>query len=323
MLGFALLLQATVTFGVGGPATSPEYLPARVAEAAGYFAEENLRVSLQAFRSPAEAAAALAAGKVDLAATSLDAALRVGHVRGVPPRLIFGLTSVPPVAILVPAARRAEVRDLADLEGKTVGITAPGTPEAEAMAALLAQARIRPERVTLASYGERRLAQALGAGEIVAGVIGDPWATRLVRDGLATTLIDLRQPAEAARRLGGEIVHAAVFIPGASGIPEASLDAVARALLRASRRVRTAPPEALAAGLAASIIGEGDDFTLRVAGARDVFIPDGMVTSGALEASLELLQDRARLPVAVRLPGRLERLLFLEPLRRAQGSLGR
>jgi NitT/TauT family transport system substrate-binding protein len=323
MLGFALLLQATVTFGIGGPATSPEYLPVRVAEAAGYFAEENLRVSLQTFRSPAEAAAALAAGKVDLAATSLDAGLRVGHVRGVPPRLIFGLTSVPPVALLVPAARRAEVRDLADLEGKTVGITAPGTPEAEALAALLTQARVRPERVTLASFGERRLAQALGAGEIVAGVIGDPWATRLVRDGLATPVIDLRQPAEAARRLGGETLHAAVFVPGESAMPQASLDALARALLRASRRVRAAPPEALAAGLAASVTGADDDFALRLAGARSVFIPDGVVMPEALEASLELLQDRARLPAAVRLPGRLERLLFLEPLRRAQGALGR
>jgi NitT/TauT family transport system substrate-binding protein len=323
MLPLALLLQATVTFGVGGPATSPEYLPVRVAEAAGYFAEENLRVSFQTFRSPAEAATALAAGKVDLAATSLDAALRVGHVRGVPPRLIFGLTSTPPVALLVPAARRAEIRDLADLDGKTVGITAPGTPEAEALAALLMQARVRPERVTLASYGERRLTQALGAGEVVAGVIGDPWATRLVRDGLAAPLIDLRQPAEAARRLGGDTVHAAVFIPGASGMPEASLDAVARALLRASRRVRTAPPDALAAGLGTSVTGEGDDFALRVAGARGILNPDGVVTPEALEVSLELLQARARLPVAVRLPGRLERLLFLEPLRRAQGALGR
>ncbi len=322
MLGLALFLQATLTIGVAGPATSPEYLPVRVAEAAGYFGAENLTLSLQTFRSPAEVAAALAAGKVDLAATSLDAALRVGHAQGAPPRLIFGLTSAPPVALLVPAARQAEIRDLNDLEGKTVGITAPGTPEAEALGGLLAQARIRPERVMLASYGERRLAQALGAGEVTAGVIGDPWATRLIREGLAVPLVDLRDAAAAARRLGGETVHAAVFVPAQSRLTEAVLVAVSRALLRASRRVRTAPSEVLAAGLSPSVTGEGDDFALRVDGARGLFLPDGMVTPDALEGGLDLIQDRARLPAAVRLPG-LGRLLFLEPLRRAQGSLGR
>ncbi len=223
----------------------------------------------------------------------------------------------------MPAARRAEIRDLADLEGKTVGLTAPGTPEAEALSALLAHARVRPERVALASYGERRLAQALGTGTVVAGVIGDPWATRLIREGLAVALVDLRNPAEAARRLGGETVHAAVFVPASNRMTDAGLEAVARALLRASRRVRAAAPEALAAGLGSSATGEGDGFSLTVEGARGVFLADGMVTPDALEGGLDLLQDRARLPAAVRLPGRLERLLFLEPLRRAQGSLGR
>ena len=323
MLGLAVLLQATLTFGVGGPTTAVEYLPVRVAEAAGYFTEENVRVSLQTFRSPAEAAAELASGKLDLAAVSLDAALRVGHARGAPPRLIFGLTAAPPVVLLVPATRRAEVRDIPDLEGKTVGLTAPGTPEAEALSALLVHARVRPERVTLASYGERRLAQALAAGEVAAGVIGDPWATRLIREGLAEALVDLRNPAEAGRRLGGETVHTAVFVPASSNVTDAGLEAVARALLRASRRIRGAAPEALAAGLGSSATREDDGFLIKVEGARGIFLPDGMVTTDALEGGLDLIQDRARLPAAVRLPGRLGRLLFLEPLRRAQGSLGR
>jgi NitT/TauT family transport system substrate-binding protein len=323
MLGVALFLQATLTIGVAGPAISPEYLPVRVAEAAGHFAEEKLQVSIQTFRSPADAAAALASGRVDLAATSLDAALRLGHLRGAPPRLIYGLTVAPPVALLVPEGRKAEIRGLADLEGKTVGITAPGTPEAEALGALLLNAGIRPERVTVASYGERPLARALGAGQVAAAVIGDPWATRLVREGQAAVLADLRTPAEAARWLGADTVHAAVFIPASSRLADADLVPLARALLRGSRRVRAAPPGDLAAGLGASVIGDPEDFALRVEGARGVFIADGMVAPDALEAAVRLAEARARLPAVVNLPGRLERLLFLEPLRQAQASLGR
>ena len=193
-----------------------------------------------------------------------------------------------------PAGRRSAT--LADLDGKTVGIPAPGTPEAEALAALLTQARVRPSGSRLASYGERGLAQALGAGEVVAGVIGEPWATRLVRDGSAAPLVDLRQPAEAARRLGGDTVHAAVFLPAASGCRRRASTRSRGPCSGRRGAVRTAPPDALAAGLGASVTGEGDDFALRVAGARGVFMPDGVVTPEALEASLELLQGRARAP---------------------------
>lgn len=322
MLGIALVLQATLTIGVAGPAASPEYLPVRVAEAAGYFADEKLSVTLRSFRSGADAAEALAAGRVDLAAASLDAALRLGHARGAPPRLVFGLTAAPPVALVVPVARQAEVRQLADLEGKTVGITAPGTPEAEALSALLARAEVRPERVTTVSYGERRLATALAAGEVPAAVIGDPWLTRLVRDGQVAVLADLRKAAEAGRWLGGESVHAAVFLAAGSPLGAAELQPLARALLRGLRRVQTAPAGELAALLGRTAEGDAEELVLRLEGAREAYLARGLVTENALEGGLEIAQGRARLPAVLRLKP-LEQLLFLDPLRQAQRSLGR
>src|SRR5262245_30414155 len=124
-----LLLQTTLTITVAGPLGSPEYLPLRIAEAEGYFADEGLRVSLRTVRAEAGAAEALGRGQSDLAATSLDAALRFGHVQGAPPRLAFGLTRAAPVALLVPAGQKDTIRTVQDLVGKTVGIPAPGTPE--------------------------------------------------------------------------------------------------------------------------------------------------------------------------------------------------
>jgi NitT/TauT family transport system substrate-binding protein len=322
MLGIALVLQATLTIGVVGPVSSPEYLPVRVAEAAGHFAEEKLSVTLRSFRSGADAAEALAAGRVDLAAAPLDAALRLGHAGGTPPRLVFGLTAAPPVALVVPVARQSEVRQLADLEGKTVGITAPGTPEAEALSALLARVDVRPERVATASYGERRLAAVLAAGEVPAAVIGDPWLTRLVRDGQVVVLADLRKAAEAGRWLGGESVHAAVFLAPGSALGASELQPLARALLRGLRRVQTAPADELATLLGRGAEGEAEDFILRLEGAREAFLAGGLVTENALDGGLEIVQGRARLPAVLKLRP-LERLLFLDPLREAQGSLGR
>ncbi|HET6367424.1 MAG TPA: ABC transporter substrate-binding protein [Pseudomonadales bacterium] len=317
MLGVALLLQATLTIGVTGPVTSAEYLPVRLAESAGHFASEKVAARLRTFRSPAEAAEALAAGRVDLAAITLDAALRLGHVHGVPPRLVFGLTTTPPVALLVPAARRGEIVGITALAGKTVGIPAPGTPEAEALTGMLAAAELSPARVTTVSLGERPLARALSAGEVDAAVLADPWASRLVQEGRAAVLADLRQPGGAERWIKASGVHAAVFVAGNSRLGERELVPVARALLRAMQQVRTASPGELAAGLGPAAAGEEGDFALRVEGVRGVLVPDGLVTEAALEAGIELARARAKLPVVVKLPWDLERLLFLEPLRQA------
>ena len=317
MLGVALLLQATLTIGVTGPGTSAEYLPVHLAESAGHFASEKVAARLKTFRSPAEAAEALAAGRVDLAAITLDAALRLGHVHGVPPRLVFGLTTAPPVALLVPAARRGEIVGMTALAGKTVGIPAPGTPEAEALTGMLAAAGLSPAGVTTVSLGELPLARALAAGEVDAAVLADPWASRLVQEGRAAVLADLRQPGGAERWIKASGVHAAVFVAGNGRLGERELVPVARALLRAMQQVKTASPGELAAGLGPAAAGEEGDLALRVEGVRGVLVPDGLVTEAALEAGIELALARAKLPVVVKLPWNLERLLFLEPLRQA------
>src|SRR3989304_2654763 len=86
-----LLLQTTLTIAVAGPATSPEYLALRVAEAEGYFTDERLRVTLPSVRAEAAAAEALAPG-------GRGPAPRPGPGRAAAPRLRphRGLAGGPP-----------------------------------------------------------------------------------------------------------------------------------------------------------------------------------------------------------------------------------
>src|SRR6266581_2472935 len=112
MIAWRALLQTALTIATAGPATAPEYLPLWVAQSEGYFAQEQLAISLEAARAEAPAAEALARGEVDLAATSVDAALVLGAVGGAPPKLVFGLTATPAVALLVTAAKKDTIRGL-------------------------------------------------------------------------------------------------------------------------------------------------------------------------------------------------------------------
>ena len=326
-------LWAAITIAVAGPATSAEYLPLYVAQSEGYFAQEKLEVTLTTERSESDAALALARGRADIAATSLDAAYRVGHIKGAVPPLLFGLTAAPPVAILVSPSHKETVRSPRDLRGQPVGLPGVGTPEQAMLATILVRAGVKVHHVPLRSFSNRALAGALEQGEVAAAVMADPWVTRLVDEvavrGAAegepraektavSILVDLRTRSDAARWLGAETVHAALFVRADSVVGEQDLVALARALLRAVARISDAPAETLAAGLPASVIGQPGDFALRVAGARQSYLPRGRVTEDMLKASVVQARERTEMPAAVNLPWwRWSPLLLTRPLERA------
>lgn len=312
MIAWLVLLQASLTIAVAGPATSPEYLPLHVAQAEGLFTAQNLAVTLRPYRSEPSAAEALASGQASLAATSLDSALRLGAVDGRSPRLVWGFTAAPPVALLVNPARKDEIRSPADLVGQTVAVPAPGAPEDQALAFLLAHAGVAPQQVMLRSLGERGAARALEGGQVAAAVLSEPYVSRIVEDGAAVVAVDLRTAREAATWLGGPSVSAALFARAGTEPDAATLRGLATALQAALTRILSTAPPALAGGLPVTTVGSSADFALRLAKARDLFLPGGRVSVEALEHGVELVRGRAPLPAKVKLPA-VDRLLLQEP----------
>jgi ABC-type nitrate/sulfonate/bicarbonate transport system substrate-binding protein len=280
-----------------------------VAQADGLFTAQQLSVTLRSTRSDTAAAEMLATGQAQLAATSLDAALRLGGTEGVPPRLVWALTAAPPVALLVAPGRVDTIRSAADLAGQTVAVPAPGTTEDQALGLLLARAGVPMHRVKVLSLGERGVARALEGGEVAAGVLGEPHVSRLVEGGKAVIAVDLRTAKDAAATLGGPTVGAALFARAGAEPPAATIRALRAALQAAVGRTISAEPAALQTTLPSAVIGSPADFALRLRSARDLFLADGRVPAETLERSLELLRARAPLPAKVKLPRKAERLL--------------
>jgi NitT/TauT family transport system substrate-binding protein len=318
MLGLIVLLQA-LTVAVSGPSTSPEYLPIRVAEAEGYFAREGLGVTLRTTRAEVGAAEALGQGQADLAATSFEALLRFGARAARPvPRLIFGLTAAPPVALVV-AAQAGTAQSISTLAGLKLGLTAPGAPEHTWLIGLLARAGMAPTQIELVSLGNRGLQVALDAAEVHAGLIHEPAATRLLADGRVTLLADFRSPAAVAGALGAVTINAAIFIGSDRRIADRNLVAFTRALLAAEERIRTTSAAILAGRLSSRVRGPLEEFDARLTATRDIYLPRGLVTAEQLHQTLAMIEAHLPLPARLKLP-RAEKLLHLEPLRRALTS---
>jgi NitT/TauT family transport system substrate-binding protein len=316
MLGLIVLLQ-TLVLAIAGPATSPEYLPLRVAEAEGYYTREGLNVVVRTTRAEPGPAEALGQGQADLAATSVDAMLRFGPRSATQgPRLVFGLTAAPPVALLVPTSQVAVVRTLHDLAGTRVGLATPGAPEHAWFGWLLARAGLSVAQMSVVSHGTRGLTAALESGDVHSGLVHEPAASRLVAAGQAQVLVDLRTPVGVAQALGTSTVNAAVFARADRRPRDRDLGAFARAVLAAERRVAATRPEELAARLPRNVTAPAEEFAARLEATRQVYLADGLVTADQLRETLALIRAHQPLPVTARVPTP-EEMLHVEPLRRA------
>jgi NitT/TauT family transport system substrate-binding protein len=316
MLGVILLLQSLV-LAISGPATSPEYLPLRVAEAEGYYAREGLSVVVRTTRAEPGAAEALVQGQADLVATSVDAILRFGpRTVAQSPRLVFGLTAAPPVALLVPTSQTGIVKSLNDLAGTRVGLSSPGAPEHAWFGWLLARTGLSVAQMWVVSYGSRGLVAAVESGDVHSGLVPEPAASRLVADGRAHVLADLRTPADVAQLLGTPTVNAAVFMRTDRRLRDRDLTAFARAVLAAERRIATAKPEELAPRLGQRVAAPADEFAARLEATRRIYLTDGLVGAEQLRETLTLIRAFQPLPITSRVPPP-EEMLHVEPLRRA------
>jgi ABC-type nitrate/sulfonate/bicarbonate transport system substrate-binding protein len=309
-----IVLLQSLLLAVSGPPTSPEYLALRVAEAEGHFAREGLAVTLRTTRSEVGAAEALAQGQADLAATSLEALLRFGYrdPRNLP-RLVFGLTAAPPVALLIPPGLASAVTSVRQLAGLRIAVASPGAPEQAWLKALLKEAGLDVPDVDIVSLGRRPLAAGLESGEVQAAVVPEPEAGRLLADGAATLLVDLRDPDAVVRAVGGATVSAAVFARGNDAVHSRLLSAFARAVRAAERRIAEAGAGELAGALPAGVVGAPADFERRVEAARRLYLAGGEVTPDQLERTVAMIRAAAPLPASPKWPG-AGRMLAIPPL---------
>jgi NitT/TauT family transport system substrate-binding protein len=302
VLGLIVLLQ-TLVLAVSGPATSPEYLPIRVAEAEGYFAGEGLAVTIRTTRAESGAAEALAQAQADLAATTLEAMLRFGlRAASQAPRIVFGLTAAPPVALIVGASHVNTVRSIEDLSALRVGVTTPGAPEHAWFGWLLARSGMSVAQVSVTSLGGRGVVSAIDSGEVHVALVPEPMASQLLDHGRAKLLADFRTPRAVVQTIGVSTVNAAVFARADRRPPDRDLFALGRALKRAEQRIRSGEATELAAKLSTQVVGSPEDFAARLAASRSLYLQDGIVSADQLQQTIAIIRAHTPLPQSVKIP---------------------
>lgn len=175
-------------------------VPYEVARAGGHYRNHGLDVELVYTRGGNAAMQALVGGSVDYAATSLDVAVQA-FAKGADIRR-FATTGRLPLFALTTAPRTAdEIKELKDLEGKAVGVSALGNADHALLLSLLKKVGADSSKVQFATLGVNLL-EALRQGQVDAGLVQEPALTLLVRDG-ARVLVNAMDFEDAKKFLGG------------------------------------------------------------------------------------------------------------------------
>jgi len=155
----------------------------------GLFRAEGLNVQLKAFKSGAEAAAALVGGKVDVSFGNYGS-VYLARSQGIDLRIVGEASTATTGTIAVVALPKSKIGSGKDLTGKTISVTSTkGTPTAIVDSALRA-AGANPKTVKYVEVPLDQVGAALTSGAIDAGYILEPYVTQLSKSLGARTVLD-------------------------------------------------------------------------------------------------------------------------------------
>ena len=227
--------KSKLTIAVGGKNLF-YYLPLTIAEQLGYFKDEGLDVTVVDFAGGSKALQAVVGGSADVVSGAFEHTVNM-QFKGQPMRAFVLQGLAPQVVLGINPKTMPHYKSIADLRGKKIGVTAPGSSTNVMVNYVLAKAGVKPSEVSFVGVGASSGAvAAMRSGQIDAISNLDPVITLLQRSGDLKIVADTRIVAEAEKVFGGPMPAACLYapVPFVESHP-ATIQALTNAMVRADR----------------------------------------------------------------------------------------
>jgi NitT/TauT family transport system substrate-binding protein len=284
------LEKSKVTMAVGGK-NLLYYLPLTIAEQRGYFKAEGLDVTIVDFAGGARALQALVGGSADVVSGAFEHTVNM-QAKGQRLRAFVLQGRAPQIVLGVNPRTMAGYKSVADLKGKKIGVTAPGSSTNVMVNFILAKAGLKPSDVSIIGVGAAQgAAAAMRAAQIDALSNLDPVITLLQRSGDLKIVSDTRIVAEAERVFGGPMPAGCLYAPQ-SFIDKnpATVQALANALVRADKWIQGAGPSDIITSVPeAYLLGDRAVYIDAFLAAKGALSPDGSFPEKGADTALRAL----------------------------------
>ena len=293
---FAARAQAQVpekpklTLAVGGK-NLLYYLPLTIAEQLGYFKAEGLEVTIVDFAGGARALQALVGGSADVVSGAFEHTVNM-QAKGQRLRAFVLQGRAPQVVLGVNPKTMPNFKTVADLRGKKIGVTAPGSSTNVMANFVLAKAGLKPSDVSIIGVGAAQGAvAAMRAGQIDAISNLDPVITLLLRSGDLKIVSDTRILAESERVFGGPMPAGCLYAPQTfiDKNPH-TVQALATAIVRANKWIQAAGPgEIIKAVPEGYLLGDRAVYIDAFLAAKGALSPDGLIPEKGADTAFRAL----------------------------------
>jgi NitT/TauT family transport system substrate-binding protein len=279
-----------VTIAVGGKNLF-YYLPLTIAERKGFFKEEGVNVEIIDFAGGSKALQAVVGGSADVVSGAYE------HTISLQGKKQFFTAFVqqaraPQIVLAVSTKTMPNYTSIADLKGKKIGVTAPGSSTNMVASFVLDGAGLKSTDVSFVGVGAGAGAvAAMRAGQIDAISNLDPVISTLEKDGSIKVVTDTRK-IEATRKLFGGDMPAGCLYASEEFLkkyPKAA-QSLTNAIVKANRWIAKASAEDVLKTVPASYhLGDPELYKLTFLNVKEAMSPDGMISPAGTETALKAL----------------------------------
>jgi NitT/TauT family transport system substrate-binding protein len=264
-----------------------------VAESLGYFKAEGLEPTIVDFAGGSRALQAVIGGSADVVSGAFEHTLNM-QAKGQRLRAFVLQGRAPQIVLGVNPKTMPHFKSVADLKGKKIGVTAPGSSTNVMANFVLAKAGLKPSDVSIIGVGASNGAvAAMRAGQIDAISNLDPVITLLQRSGDLKIISDTRILAEADKVFGGPMPAGCLYAPQAFiDRHPATTQALANALVRADKWIQSAGPADIIKAVPESyLLGDRAVYIDAFLACKGALSPDGTIPEGGAATAIRALQS--------------------------------
>ncbi|HZZ92187.1 MAG TPA: ABC transporter substrate-binding protein [Usitatibacter sp.] len=266
------------------------YLPAKLAERLGYFKDEGLDVSLLNEEAGVDAEGELIAGQVQGVVGFYDHCVDL-QAKGKYLESIVQFAHAPGEVELV-SSKYPQVKTMADLKGKSLGVTGLGSSTNFLTQYLMVKHGVPLGQFTSVPVGAgATFIAAMQQDKIQAGMTTEPTISRLLKTGQARVLVDMRTADGTKAVLGGTYPAASYYVmTDWAQKNKATAQKLANAFVKTLRYINTHSAEDIAAKMPADFyVGDKDAYVKALASSKAMFTPDGVMPADGPETVLKVL----------------------------------
>ena len=279
-----------LTIAVGGKNLF-YYLPLTIAEQLGYFKDEGLDVTVVDFAGGSKALQAVVGGSADVVSGAFEHTVNM-QFKGQPMRAFVLQGLAPQVVLGINPRNMPHYKSIADLRGKKIGVTAPGSSTNVMVNYVLAKAGVKPSEVSFVGVGASSGAvAAMRSGQIDAISNLDPVITLLQRSGDLKIVSDTRIVSEAEKVFGGPMPAACLYAP-VSFVQSnpATVQALTNAMVRANKWIQAAGPgEVIKTVPESYLLGDRAVYIDAFLAAKGALSPDGLIPEAGPQTAFRAL----------------------------------